>query len=89
MVVVMRLSASVAEAVKKAGVKVYYANRVVTKIWNANRMDGEPVQFGGWYWWQETKGTVVATDDDGPFRCESAAVRDAFKKLQLRAAYRA
>lgn len=75
------------EAVKKAGVEVYYADRSITKVWNSDsardRMT-EPLKYGGWYWMRSKKGRVVATDEDGPFRTESAAIRDAYVKLQLR-----
>lgn len=81
----MRLTNSVLLAVKKAGVTVYRADRRMTKLWNRERIDGEPVQFGGWYWHVTAKGRVTITDKDGPFTSQSAAIRDAFVKLQLRA----
>lgn len=80
----MRLSDSVMEAVKRAGVRVYRANRVTTKLWNSDRDVGDPVRFCGWYWHQHKNGRVVQTDEDGPFSSESAAIRDAYIKLQLR-----
>ena len=78
------MSMSVVDAVKKAGVEVYFANRTTTKVWNLSRHKGEPLRYGGWYWMRTRKGHVIATDEDGPFRSESAAIRDAFVKLQLR-----
>ena len=39
--------------------------------------------FCGWYWHRQKGGRVVQTDVDGPFSSESAAVRDAYVKLQL------
>lgn len=81
----MKLSLRVTQSVKKAGVKVYYADRRITGIWNRDRQFGEPIFYGGWYWIRSHKGRVVQTDEDGPFRSESAAIRDAFMKLQLRA----
>lgn len=80
----MRIAYSVSEAVKKAGVEIYFADRTTTKTWNSSRLKGEPCQYGGWYWMRAVKGRVVATDEDGPFRSQSAAVRDAYVKLQLR-----
>jgi hypothetical protein len=72
------------ETVKKAGVKVYFATRTTTKVWNGTRLGGEPLRYGGWYWTRVQKGRVTDVDEDGPFRSESAAIRDAFVKLQLR-----
>lgn len=48
-------------------------------------MRGEPLRYGGWYWMRKQQGRITETDEDGPFRSESAAIRDAFVKLQLRA----
>jgi hypothetical protein len=75
---------NVVELVKKAGVEIYFANRTTTKTWNSARHKGEPMQYGGWYWVRSKRGLVVAVDEDGPFRSESAAIRDAYVKLQLR-----
>ena len=72
------------ESVRKAGVKVFFAARSTTKVWNGTRTKGEPLRYGGWYWIRTQKGRVVEVDEDGPFRSESAAIRDAFVKLQLR-----
>lgn len=80
----MRLSDEVIEAVQTAGVETYFADRSITKFWNGMREGGTPIQFGGWYWQQVRKGTVIETDDEGPFRSRSAAIRDAYVKLQLR-----
>lgn len=80
----MRLADDLIERVKREGVRVYYADRRMTALWNRDRHDGEPVQFGGWYWHRTKAGRVVDTDVDGPFRSQSAAIRDAWKKLQLR-----
>lgn len=80
----VKLSPKVVQSVKKAGVDVYYADRRITRLWNKERGEGQPVFFGGWYWVRNQKGKVVAWDEDGPFRSESAAVRDAYTKLQLR-----
>jgi len=80
----MRLPDSILDLVKKAKVSVYYADRRITKVWNDDRAAGEPITYGGWYWHKVNKGGVTITDTDGPFRSESAAIRDAWKKLQLR-----
>ncbi len=80
----MRLPTNFINQVKKSGVKVYFAGRTTTKVWNGTRIKGEPLRYGGWYWERTQKGKVVAVDEDGPFRSESAAIRDAFVKLQLR-----
>lgn len=81
----MKLSDAVIGAVKGAGVTVYFANRSTTKAWNEIRGDGDPCRFGGWYWYRTQKGRVTQTDDtDVPFRTQSAAIRDAYVKLQLR-----
>lgn len=80
----MRLSDGIVESVKHAGVTVYFADRLTTKVWNRTRLSGEPIQYGGWYWNRSEKGRVVETDTEGPFRSESAAIRDAYMKLQLR-----
>lgn len=87
----MRLPNGFVQTVKEAGVKVFFASRNTTKIWNSSRLSGEPIRYGGWYWMRTQRGKVVAMDEDGPFRSESAAIRDAFVKLQLRSAqsYRA
>lgn len=80
----MRLPKAIVEKVKRNGIEVYFADRRTTKTWNKGKLRGEPSMYGGWYWMRTTKGKVIATDEDGPFRTESAAIRDAFLKLQLR-----
>lgn len=80
----MRMSSRFIEIVKKAGVQIYYADRRTTKVWNGTRLRNEPLRYGGWYWMRSKKGRVVETDEDGPFRTMSAAIRDAYVKLQLR-----
>lgn len=80
----MRLSDDVLEAVKRAGIVAYFADRRVTKVWNSEKEMGEPIRFGGWYWHRVVKRRVINTDEEGPFRSRSAALRDAFIKLQLR-----
>jgi hypothetical protein len=80
----MRLPGQFIRSVEKAGVEVFFAGRHTTKVWNSLRLEGEPLRYGGWYWVRKAKGRIVATDEDGPFKSESAAIRDAFLKLQLR-----
>ena len=80
----VRLADDFIETVKKAGVTVYFASRNTTKVWNQSRLSEEPLRYGGWYWMRTQRGRVTETDEDGPFRTESAAIRDAFVKLQLR-----
>lgn len=81
----MRLPNGLIDAVDRAGVEIFYADRHTTKVWNGLRLQGEPLRYGGWYWVRRQKGRITDTDEDGPFKSESAAVRDAFVKLQLRA----
>lgn len=80
----MRLSDDVLLAIKKAGVETYFANRSVTKVWNSERDEDDLLRYGGWYWHQFKGRRVVSTDEEGPFRSRSAALRDAYVKLQLR-----
>lgn len=80
----MRLPDAVLDAVHKEGIEVYFAGRHTTRVWNGLRLQGEPLRYGGWYWMRKQKGRITETDEDGPFRSESAAIRDAFVKLQLR-----
>lgn len=79
----MRLPDEVLSAVENAQVQVYFADRRTTKVWNKTRLSGDPIQYGGWYWHRTYRGKVVETDTEGPFRSESAAMRDAYVKLQL------
>jgi hypothetical protein len=72
------------DSVREARVRVYFADRRTTKVWNGSKRVGEPMHYGGWYWYREWGGRVVETDEEGPFRSESAAIRDAYLKLQLR-----
>jgi hypothetical protein len=80
----VRLATNFIESVRKAGVKVYFATRTTTKVWNGHRISGEPLRYGGWYWVRTQRGRVTEVDEDGPFRSESSAIRDAYVKLQLR-----
>jgi len=80
----VKLAHKFTDAAKKAGVTVYFADRKMTKIWNELRTTEEPLVYGGWYWIRKQKGRVTDVDEDGPFKSESAAIRDALVKLQLR-----
>lgn len=80
----MRLPDAIIDSVKKAGIEVYFADRYTTKVWNNIKLRGEPMRYGGWYWVRKHKNRVIEVDEDGPFRSESAAMRDAYVKLQLR-----
>jgi len=80
----VRLPGQIIQSVKKAGVEIFFAGRHTTKVWNSLRLEGEPMRYGGWYWVRKAKGRIVATDEDGPFKSESAAIRDAYLKLQIR-----
>lgn len=79
----MRLPDGVIAACKKAGIRVHYANRAHIRYLNELRIADEPGNYGGWYWHREVAGKVTDTDTSGPFRSESAALRDAFMRLQL------
>ena len=80
----MRLPNKIQNAVHRDGIEIYFANRQTTKVWNGLRLQGEPLRYGGWYWMRKSRGRIVDTDQDGPFKSESAAIRDAFVKLQVR-----
>lgn len=53
-------------------VQITYIDRHVAKWWNARRKAAECATFTGWYWF---KGR---TDEAGPFKTKSAAIRDAY-----------
>lgn len=54
-----------------AEVKIVYLNREVSKWWNANRSPEDTVVFCGWFW-------LRGSQESGPFRTRSAALRDAY-----------
>lgn len=83
----MRLPDSVISACKKAGVKVYFVDRKHIRYLNGLRLSDEPGNYGGFMWVRTKGGKVVDTDTVGPFRSQSAALRDAFMKLQLQREY--
>lgn len=77
------LPKNVVGAVEKRKVKVYFADRTTTKYWNDRRNKDDLRFFGGWYWYEEVNGKASETEN-GPFKSESAAYRDAFLSLSLR-----
>jgi hypothetical protein len=54
--------------------RVFYLPWNVCRYWNADRGKGEPLVFSGWYW--ARKGT-----ERGPFKSQSACLRDAWYHL--------
>ncbi len=77
------LPKNVVGAVDRKRVKVYFANRTMTKYWNDRRNTDDLRYFGGWYWYLETNGKADQTEN-GPYKTESAAYRDAFLTLELK-----
>jgi hypothetical protein len=80
----MRLSMRIISAVETARVEIFEANRGTTQWWNERRARDEPRYFAGWYWVRKDKRNRVDSEQYGPFKTQSAAIRDAFVKLQLR-----
>lgn len=80
----MRLPKYVENALRKHGVHVYYVDRGIAGLWTKRRSEGELRFYTGWYWNRSNGRKVVETDASGPFKCWSAAARDAFVRLQLR-----
>lgn len=76
------LPKNVVGAVDKKRVRVYFADRTQTKFWNERRGKEDLRYFGGWYWYIETNGKASETEN-GPYKTESAAYRDAFLDLSL------
>lgn len=62
---------------EKARVFLTYADRDTVKLWNSLRGKDDPPIFGGWYW-------LKGWSEGGPFRCESAAIRDAWYRAVLK-----
>lgn len=71
---------NVTDAVAQAGVRIAFARRWEIKFWNDRRKKGEPRFFGGWYWWDRNDTAL-----NGPFRTQSACLRDAYTRLELAA----
>lgn len=72
----MKLTDAIQRDLESARVFVEFANRATIKIWNSMRDPDEPPIFTGWYWAQ-------GYQEGGPFRCESAAMRDAWYRVCL------
>jgi hypothetical protein len=81
----MRLPDYVQRAAEKRRVVIYYVDRATVQFWNERRSGKELRYFCGWYWYAQARNGKAETDQHGPFRSESAALRDSFEKLQLRA----
>ncbi len=54
-----------------AEVRVVYLNREISRWWNARKAPEDVVTFCGWYW-------IRGSQESGPFRTRSAALRDAY-----------
>jgi hypothetical protein len=73
----MKLNEAIQRDLETARVFLEYANRDTIKLWNSLRAHDEPIAFGGWYW-------LHGYREGGPFRCESAAMRDAWYRICLK-----
>jgi hypothetical protein len=75
----MKLSEAINKDLETARVHWMYADRATVKIWNSMKPINDPPIFCGWYW-------MHGSTEGGPFRCESACMRDAWyravKKIQ-------
>lgn len=72
----MKLTDAIQKDLTHSRVQITFANRETIAIWNRLRGIGEPPIFTGWYW-------MCGTLEGGPFRCESAAMRDAWYRVCL------
>ena len=79
----MRLPAFALRSLSSRRVETFYANRGTVQFWNERRMKGELRYFCGWYWYAKDRKGRAETQECGPFRTETAALRDAYQKLQL------
>jgi hypothetical protein len=79
----MWFSKELLDDLQASRVTIDYANRETVSLWNANRGDGEPPTFTGFYWYGMIAGVM---SEGGPFRTESAAMRDAWYRVCLRKA---
>lgn len=69
------------DAVLAAALRVVDVVRVdgdAVRYWNARKRPGEAAMFVGWYW-------TLGPREGGPFPNRSAAVRDAYYRVVLRA----
>lgn len=72
-----RLTAAVLAATLSA-VDVVRVDGDAVRYWNARKRPGEAAMFVGWYW-------VLGPREAGPFPNRSAAIRDAYYRVVLRA----
>lgn len=72
----MKLTDAIQRDLEHKRVLITFANRETIKIWNNLRDPKEPPIFTGWYWMHGTR-------EGGPFRCESAAMRDSWYRICL------
>lgn len=73
----MKLTEAIQKDLNHSRVHITFANRETIAIWNRLRAPNEPPIFTGWYW-------ASGVREGGPFRCESAAMRDAWYRICLR-----
>jgi hypothetical protein len=57
-------------------VRVVYLDRDTAKWWNQRRDKQDTAMFCGYYW-------IRGSDEAGPFRTRSAAIRDAYYRFVL------
>jgi hypothetical protein len=75
----VKLSEAINRDLESARVHIVYANRGTIKIWNEMKPHDDPPIFCGWYW-------MAGLSEGGPFRCESACMRDAWYRVCKRMA---
>ena len=73
----MKLTEAIRKDLEEFRVHIDFAGRETIAIWNRLRALNEPPIFTGWYW-------ACGLREGGPFRCESAAMRDAWYRVCLR-----
>lgn len=76
----MRLSKNILDKLDKEKIDVFEARRDVTEFWNQRRGTTEPRFFCGWYWYTKRN----PNDLNGPFKTNSAALRDAYVRVSLK-----
>jgi hypothetical protein len=80
----MWLPKSVVEVVSRARIKVFYADRGMTRFWNDNKAPKDLRYFTGWYWYVKSRNGRAESEEHGPFKTKSSAYRDGYYKMQLR-----
>ena len=65
-------------AATTAAVDVVRVDGGAVRYWNARERPNEPVMLAGWYWLQGPR-------ESGPFPNRSAAIRDGYYRVMLRA----